>query len=77
MMKTWNMSMDDIYVGMNDLNFLWTLYYVCDELYVIVIVMDYVFVWMDYMWLWMDYMILCMKTEYKLKYVAIWEPEND
>jgi hypothetical protein len=38
--------MDDAYVGMNDLNFLWTLYCVCDELYVIV--MDHVIMRMDY-----------------------------
>jgi hypothetical protein len=42
MMKTRNVTMDDVYVGMNNLNFLWTLYCVCDELYVIV--MDYVIV---------------------------------
>jgi hypothetical protein len=36
MMKTWDVSMDDVYVGMNDLNSVWTLYCVCDELYVIV-----------------------------------------
>jgi hypothetical protein len=29
-------SMDDFYVVMNALNFLWSLYYVCDRLYVIV-----------------------------------------
>jgi hypothetical protein len=34
--------MDDVYVRMNDLNFIWTLYCVCDELYVIMI--DYVIV---------------------------------
>jgi hypothetical protein len=41
-MKTWGVYMDNVYVGMNDLNFIWTLYCVCDELYVIV--MDYVIV---------------------------------
>jgi hypothetical protein len=45
-MKTGNVTMDDVYVGMNNLNFLWTLYCaICDcdglcdcvnELYVIV-----------------------------------------
>jgi hypothetical protein len=34
--------MDDVYVGMNDLNCVWTLYCVCNELYVIK--MDYVIV---------------------------------
>jgi hypothetical protein len=41
-MKTWDASMNDVYVGMNDLSFVWTLYCVCHELYVIVI--DYVIV---------------------------------
>jgi hypothetical protein len=41
-MKTWNVTMDDVYVGMNDLNCVWTLYCVCNELYVIK--MDYVIV---------------------------------
>jgi hypothetical protein len=40
------MYMDEFYVVMNYLNFLWTLYYVSEGLYVIV----------------MDYMILCTKT---------------
>jgi hypothetical protein len=35
-MKTWDASMNDVYVGMNDLSFVWTLYCVCHELYVIV-----------------------------------------
>jgi hypothetical protein len=48
-MKTWDMSIDDVYVGMNDLNFVWTLYCGCDELYM----------WLWWiMWLRMDNVIV-------------------
>jgi hypothetical protein len=62
---------DDVYVGMNDLNLLWTLYYVCDELYVIV--MNYVIVNGLYVIVNGLYNFM-YEIGYKLKYGGIWEP---
>jgi hypothetical protein len=56
---------DGVYVGMNDLNLLWTLYCVCDELYVIV---NGLYVIVNGLYNFM------YEIGYKLKYGGIWEP---